>query len=138
MRREFFGLSLIGLVAVAVVVWTSSKSATYAQTSGCTEPIVDTDGDGICDQLDSCAASDLAELLVIDGCATNVPNAVSDVGCSMADEVEICAVDARNHGKFVSCVAKLAKVWQQSGLIERSQKGKIVRCAAKANIPPQP
>ena len=128
---------ILGLVAItsAVVLAVTWRPA-FAQTPGCPPPGVDTDHDGLCDGDDACPASDVAATIVIDGCDTGVANASFKDGCTMADELAVCAESPRNHGRYVSCVAKLANTWKRAGLLAAGEKGKIVRCAARANIPP--
>jgi hypothetical protein len=157
MNRKTSGL-IVGLMAVtAVVALAVSWHPTLAQTQSCPPPGVDTDGDGICDDVDNCLgdanadqadadgddvgdacdvcpASDTGETVVIGKCDTGVDNTVSAVGCTKADAVAACAEGARNHGQFVRCVALLARGWKQAG--EINGVGKVVRCAARANIPP--
>lgn len=74
--------------------------------------------------------------VVIDGCDTGVPNAVvNDEFCTISDLIAQCAANATTHGGFVSCVAATANSLKKQGLITGKQQGKIVSCAAKANIP---
>jgi hypothetical protein len=77
----------------------------------------------------------VVETVVIDGCDTGVPNRVFDDGSSISGLVEECAAGARNHGKFVSCVAHVANDLKKDGIISGWQKGAIQSCAAKANLP---
>jgi hypothetical protein len=120
--------------------------------------VVDTDGDGVPDSsdncptvanadqadgdldlvgnaCDACPTSDLAATVVIDGCDSGVKNALFPTGCTISDRVGVCAVGAKNHGKFVSCVAKLTNELKKSKVISGRQKGAIQSCAAQADIP---
>ena len=97
----------------------------------------DQDGDGIPDAEDTCILSDTSPLLVIDGCHTGVTNHLLASGCTLSDEIAQCAEGVKNHGKFVSCVAKLTQTWKQEKIITSKEKGQIQRCAAKADIPPK-
>jgi hypothetical protein len=96
---------------------------------------VDGDGDGLTDFCDACSASDLAPTIVVGTCDSGVSNRFFDYGCTMSDLVGQCARKARNHGKFVSCVALLTNEWKAKGLITGQMKGAIERCAAKAALP---
>jgi len=96
----------------------------------------DLDGDSLGDVCDDCTESDLGKTIVIDRCDTGITNEVSDEGCTRADAVAICAEGARNHGQFVQCVALLANGWKRSGAITNADHGRIMRCAARADIPP--
>ena len=51
------------------------------------------------------------------------------------DEIVECAVSAKNHGKFVSCVTHLTKDWFKDGYIDAEEKGAIMSWAAQADIP---
>ncbi|MEE9293597.1 MAG: hypothetical protein V3W34_01355 [Phycisphaerae bacterium] len=97
--------------------------------------LLDLDGDGVPDDEDSCPNSGLAESIMIDDCDTGVANELFDDGCTMADLIMLCAEDAANHGRFVSCVAHLANEWKHEGLITGREKGRIQRCAAHADTP---
>ena len=73
----------------------------------------------------------LADSIVIDGCNSGVEETDSITNAAITD----CAVDAKNHGDFVSCVADATNGWKKDGLIDGKQKGAIQRCAARADIP---
>jgi len=94
----------------------------------------DTDGDGIGDACDDCPNSDLGPTIVIEECDTGVPNQAVADGCTMADLIAQCKVGAKNHGRFVSCVADLANTWVREGLIPQRYIGRIVRCAAHSDV----
>lgn len=95
----------------------------------------DKDRDGVPDDQDKCANSDLRSTVVIDRCSTDVPNALSKEGCTISDRIANCASDGSNHGQFVSCVGRLTNKLQNAGTITCKQKGAIQRCAARANVP---
>lgn len=100
---------------------------------------LDTDGDGIPDDFptgsDECDESDLSETVIIDGCDSGVENALFENGCTISDDIMECADGAKNHGKFVSCVSKLANGLKKDGLISGKKKGAIQSCAAQADLP---
>jgi hypothetical protein len=96
-------------------------------------PVVDTDGDGIPDDEDSCPNSDLADTIVIGGCDSGVANVLLDGGCTISDLIDECAAGAANHGQFVSCVSHLTNELKNEGVISGRDKGKIMSCAARAN-----
>lgn len=102
---------------------------------GCGRPDVDSDGDGLLDCIDACANSNLTPSIDIDGCETGVPNRPLAGGCTMSDEIRKAARAARNHGDFVSDVARMTASWQRMGLLTGAQKGSIGRCAAQAALP---
>jgi Lectin C-type domain len=95
----------------------------------------DSDQDGVPDDEDACADSDLRATVVIDGCDAGVPNTIFPSGCTIADRITACAERARNHGQFVSCVASLTNMLKKSGAITGQQKGAIQSCAAQADLP---
>ena len=95
----------------------------------------DSDGDGISDDVDQCADSNANTTVVIAGCDAGVSNELLDDGCTMSDLIDQCAIGAKNHGKFLSCVAKLTNNWKKVKLISGKEKGAIQRCAAKSDIP---
>lgn len=94
----------------------------------------DSDGDGVINDCDECLDSGLEMTIIVDDCDTGVANIMlGDDGCSMADRIAECADGASNHGEFVSCVAHVSNEWEQRGLIDRWEKGRIQRCAAQAD-----
>lgn len=148
---------LLAVVAITLLASAGLRSA-LAQSQGCSEPIIDTDGDGVCDELDNCPAvanadqadtdgdgngdlcdacadSNLSGTVLIGECDSGVANATLDTGCTMADEVDACAADARNHGQYVRCVGAKTNGWKRAGLIRGVDRAKIVRCAAQSSIP---
>jgi len=96
---------------------------------------LDSDGDGILDDIDQCPSSDLTPVVVIDGCDTGVTTVVLPDGCTIADEISTCATSAGNHGDFVSCVTQGMTDLMHQGIISGREKGAITSCAARANIP---
>ena len=68
-------------------------------------------------------------------CDTWVTNEIVAEGSTMNDLIAQCAEGAKNHGRFVSCVAHLTNDWKKAGLISGKEKGKIQKCAARSDIP---
>ena len=95
----------------------------------------DGDGDGISDDGDQCPDSNADTTVIIGSCDSGVENDLFDTGCKMSDHIAQCAAGAKNHGKFVSCVAILTNGWMKAKLISGREKGLIQRCAAIAAIP---
>jgi hypothetical protein len=99
----------------------------------------DADLDGILDEVDCSPNSDRRPTNIIDGCDTGVPNTFfstgSNAGCTISDQIRKCAIDAGNHGGFVSCVSHLTNDLKKDGVITGSQKGAITSCAAKTSLP---
>jgi len=122
------------------VIYDDGTSITYTYDAGgnilsSTFASSDSDGDGVPDGVDLCSDSQLGATVVIDGCGSGVTNIVFPEGCTISDQVAECAVDARNHGKFVSCVAKLTNNLKKAGTITGRESGKIQSCAARSDIP---
>jgi hypothetical protein len=63
-------------------------------------------------------------------------------GCSLTESISEdlleCADGARNHGKYVSCVAKLTNALKKQKFITGAQKGQIQSCAAQTDIGKKP
>ena len=99
---------------------------------------LDSDGDGVPDDVDECADSDLSPTVVIDGCDSGVPNSLSALGnqgCTISDLIQQIAANSQTHEEFVSGVANLTNALKKAGIITGSQKGEIQSCAAQASIP---
>jgi len=73
--------------------------------------------------------------VIIAGCDTGVVDQVLADGTTISGRIAECAARARNHGEFVSCVSHLANELKKEGSLTGKEKGKIVSCAAKADIP---
>lgn len=91
-------------------------------------PVVDADGDGVYDDVDVCP--DTASGVAVDqnGCAAdqNVANA-----CNCAGP----AVDTpwKNHGQYVSCVAKAANAQVNNGLLSEEEASALVSSAGQSD-----
>jgi hypothetical protein len=79
----------------------------------------DIDGDGVDNGTDACESTEAGALIN-----------PSD-GCSLA---QLCPCDApwRNHGKYVSCVADNARMFNGLGLLTRREKGQTTSAAARS------
>ena len=98
--------------------------------------IQDSDNDGIPDDEEVlCAESNFESTVIIDECDTVIENHLFENGCTMSDLIAHCADSARNHGRFVLCVARLSIEWKRAKLIGLKNMGALVRCAARADIP---
>ena len=68
------------------------------------------------------------------GCDTGIP-VVDPAGVAVGASIEarglICKAFARNHGKYVSCMAQYADTLVAQGLIEGGDKGRVTSCAAR-------
>jgi hypothetical protein len=97
--------------------------------------IIDSDGDGIPDDEDSCPQSNLDPTVIIDGCDSGVGNLLFEDGCTMRDLIDECAIGVTKHGDFASCVSHLTNDWKKDGLISGSDKGAMQSCAGQSDIP---
>lgn len=95
----------------------------------------DSDSDGVADDEDKCPDSNPDKTVIIDECDTGVANDMVDDGCNISDGIAECAERAKNHGAFVSCVAKLSNKLKKNGIITGKEAGAIQKCAAQADIP---
>jgi uncharacterized protein YjdB len=96
----------------------------------------DSDHDGIPDVEEVfCTESNSEEFVTIDECETGIKNELIDNDCYMNDLIADCAVDARNHGHFVFCVAHRTIQWKMDKRLSLKNMGTIIRCAARADIP---
>jgi hypothetical protein len=98
----------------------------------CGVPDTDSDNDGVPDCKDSYPNSNTEPTITIQGCTTNVNNAVFPDGSTMSDQIAVCAANAKNHGAYVSCVTHLTNDWKAQGLITNNDKTAIQNCASKA------
>ena len=119
---------------LAVSVMAVFLGATTARAQVVT--LVDTDLDGIDDAVDECLPSDLSTTVTINGVDTGIPNTTANaVGCTLADliqdMIDLCLDNAKNHGKFVSCVSHETNILKRARTISGQQKGKIQSIVAK-------
>lgn len=92
------------------------------------QPVVDLDGDGF-NAPEDC---DDSNAQVHPG-APEIPGNATDENC---DSTMACdpAATYRNHGAFVSCVAKAAEALFEAGLITEAEKDAIVEDAAQSDV----
>lgn len=116
-----------------MMAFATALMVTLAGPAAAQEPL-DTDLDGVTDDLDQCDASDLNPTVVIGTCDSGVANPLFSTGCTVADLVAACASGAKNHGKYVSCVSRVSNTLKKSHVISGRDKGAIQRCAAGSDI----
>jgi hypothetical protein len=103
-------------------------------------PLLDCDNDGVFNDVDACP-------FTIQGATFSFGNTTCDIsgldtvlpsGCSLAESLDAsldaCDDNPRNHGKFVSCVAKATNLLKKQKVISGAQKGQIQSCAAQSDI----
>lgn len=83
-------------------------------------PPSDSDNDGVPDSQDSCPDTEAGQAVDSDGCSI----------------LQLCPEDGdwRNHGQYVSCVARTSENFLEQGLITEEQKDAIVSEAARSEI----
>ena len=125
-------------LAVSVIAIFLGATSLHAQVV--TPPvIIDSDGDGIADDVDDCDLSLttlVSPTIVINGVDTGIQNtAANATGCTLADQIEEmidgCLDGAKNHGKFVSCVSHETNILKRARTISGKQKGKIQSIVSK-------
>ena len=111
------------------------------------DPTLDCDGDGVL--VDACPYTNtlLVEDLVVGACTISGLDSTillegQDAGCSLvevlADRLDNCEAIAKNHGKYVSCVAHATNYYKKKKLLTGAEKGYIQSCAAQSDIGKKP
>ena len=95
----------------------------------------DADLDGLPDATDCNANSNRAATVVIGGNDSGVANTLFSTGCTVSDYVATFAASAKNHGKFVSAVARFCELLVANGVITEAEKDAIVSAAGRSSIP---
>lgn len=98
---------------------------------------VDSDGDGIPDNLDEVPNSDTRPKVDVNGTepgATSIDNTVDSEGRTIQDLVNALMASAKNHGQYVSGITQLANQLRANGTITQAQKTEMTTGAAKSNI----
>jgi hypothetical protein len=106
---------------------------------------LDCDGDGVL--VDACPYTVLGEDLVVGACTisgldSTILQSGPDAGCSLVellgDGLDNCELIGKNHGKYVSCVARLTNSYKKQKLLTGAEKGLIQSCAARSDIGKKP
>ena len=90
----------------------------------------DRDLDGLADAVDACPASNRNAMVVVGSINTGVANAMFTNGCTINDTIAQILAGARNHGGFVSGVARLLDSLVAQGTITDAEKDRIQSAAA--------
>ena len=113
-----------------------SDVATITIGMSCAPP--DADDDGVPDDEDNCADSDLSPTVMVYGCNSGVTNTVDAHGCSLADlvgEQVLAAITVTtNHGKFVSEITKSLQSMVDDGLISPADKAALMDCMGSSEF----
>ncbi|MGR3177014.1 MAG: hypothetical protein ACUZ8E_03030 [Candidatus Anammoxibacter sp.] len=70
--------------------------------------------------------------IFITGCNTGVPAAIAEG--DLCEEIQECAIDAKNHGQFVSCVLRNTRNFRTEGIIRIRDSISILLCATGSDI----
>jgi serine/threonine protein kinase len=74
-------------------------------------------------------------VVIIGSCNANVDNYVLASGCTINEQIAVCAEYARNHQQFVNCVARLTTEQVAAGVLTVQEKEQIQQCAQAAKQP---
>jgi hypothetical protein len=96
--------------------------------------LLDTDRDGVLDNVDECVPSDMRTWVDTGSGATTVANIVDSLGCTIQDYVNAYQDAAQNHGQYVSAIAYLANRLAQEGVVSGKQQSELVSGAAQSGI----
>jgi hypothetical protein len=113
---------------------TPSTGQTYKLQVSLSSQVVDSDGDGVADDVDCNPYSDLNPTVVFESCDSGVSNMLFADGCTIADLAHACVDGTKNHGAFSNCIAAITKDLMNAGKITASGKEMIQSCAAQSNI----
>jgi hypothetical protein len=97
---------------------------------------LDSDGDGVPDATDAFPNSrDVGENVTLEGCDTGVPSMLFPDGTTLSDLIYELAAKAKNHGQFVSGVARLKNRLRKEAILTPVQAAAIQECAARSSLP---
>ena len=97
----------------------------------------DTDNDGVgdaTDQQNQVLVGNVIVLGVDSGIADRADSAGIGIGSTISAQFELLAVDATNHGQYVSSVTGYAKDLVATGTLTKREANALVRIAAKSDI----
>lgn len=99
----------------------------------------DCDGDGVANENDTqCPTTVVGADLVVGACTISGLDTIMPTGCSLTEllteQFAECEANAKNHGKYVSCVSHATNALKKQKFITGRQKGEIQRCAARSDI----
>lgn len=139
--KEFSRMGIIiGSETVAAAGWYNTPDdVTYNLLITITPP--DADGDGVSDFDDQCPNSILTPTILVGACDTGVPNTVNEHGCTLAQQLALddvlasAAAGAKNHGGFVSTIARYLGEKVQDGVITEAEHEAIMNCVGATKLP---
>jgi len=88
------------------------------------------DGDGVPDGVDNCIGSDLRPTVVIGTCNSKAGNDVQANGCTVADDIDQCAIDFANKPLHqLACVITKAERLRKASIITTKEAAGILTCS---------
>lgn len=120
--------------------WPNSQFDAYRQFNNVMKSVygtisttaIDSDGDGITDDVDACLASNLGATVTVAGAATKVPNTLLASGCTLSDLVALGITADGRHGGNVSNVAHILNGLVEQGFLSGRNKGALQSALAKS------
>lgn len=82
----------------------------------------DSDNDGVNDEQDLCPNTEAGQIVNLNGCSI------------LQSILQLCSPNVKNHGEYVSCIARISEEFLEQGLISEQDKDIIVSEAAKSDI----
>lgn len=107
--------------------------STY-ERSGSEPSEPDSDRDGVPDAEDACPNS-ITGALSFAGCSPQVPNLVSDGGCTLGDLLDNCQATSSNRTELVACVYNATADFVAQGLLTSQQQNALLDCAQTYGLP---
>jgi hypothetical protein len=98
------------------------------------ELVEDADNDGVPDDEDAFPNSDMRPFVDVGNGPTTVKNVVLEDGATIQDLVNEAMENARNHGQYVSAIARLANDLRKDGTITQRESVILKNGAAKSSI----
>lgn len=119
-----------GILHDAHVTWTKFEVHEDCDVNYCGEPLFKADCGSVVSQPQ-------AQFVSVGGCETPVLNRIIDSKPTLLQQavgiyVDECVANARNHGKFMSCITQGLDTLVKNKIITGAEKGAINACAAKA------
>jgi hypothetical protein len=108
----------------------------YAYVWKLAEEVLDSDGDGINDDMDEVPNSIMTPTVVIGGVDSGVTNRVNATGVSLADRFTGLGEipDHKNSGKFLAKAKQLSNQLFKAGLVTRKESRQLADAALKAHL----
>ena len=110
-----------------------AATGTYAVSAGtslASDPPLDTDGDGITDDVDACPASDLSSDVILGACNCDVDNILMADGCTVADLTQpVALTGSTNVRALLSDVQRVGMGLKRDGVLDLQDVRSLTSCA---------